>query len=67
MQSFASGAGLCDDCRHGRMVRSGRKAEYLLCEYSGIDPAFEKYPRLPVRNCSAYSSTNNTNEHEGRT
>ncbi len=65
-QSFAAGIGLCEQCAHQRLVRSERNADYLLCEYSKTDPVFEKYPRLPVRTCSAFSSTNNTNEHEKR-
>ena len=65
-QSFTAGMGLCEHCLHRRLVRSERQADYLLCEYSRIDPSFEKYPRLPVRSCSAFSSTNNTNEHEKR-
>lgn len=65
-QSIAAGMGLCEQCRHHRMVRSERQEVYLLCEYSRLDPRFEKYPRLPVLNCSAHSSTNNTNGHEKR-
>lgn len=63
-QSFAAGMGLCEHCLHRRLVRSERQADYLLCEYSKIDPAFEKYPRLPVKKCSAYLSAKDAKKHE---
>jgi len=47
-------AGLCADCRHARKLDSDRGSVFYLCEYSKVDPAFPKYPRLPVLICSAY-------------
>jgi hypothetical protein len=47
-------AGLCDSCRHQRVVKSGRGSQFSLCEKHKTDPAFPKYPRLPVRECSGY-------------
>ncbi len=45
--------GLCARCRHGRAVLTSR-AVYLLCERSVSDPRYDKYPRLPVRECPGY-------------
>jgi hypothetical protein len=47
-------AGLCDTCRHQKLVRNTRGSEFSLCELSKTDPRFPKYPRLPVRRCAGY-------------
>jgi hypothetical protein len=48
-------AGLCADCRNARKLGSDRGSIFYLCEHSKVDPAFPKYPRLPVLQCSAYA------------
>jgi hypothetical protein len=47
-------AGLCDSCRHQRLVSNTRGSEFSLCERSRRDPAFPRYPRLPVRECAGH-------------
>jgi hypothetical protein len=47
-------AGLCDSCRHQRIVRNTRGSSFSLCERSRSDPAYRRYPRLPVRECPGY-------------
>jgi GrpB-like predicted nucleotidyltransferase (UPF0157 family) len=47
-------AGLCADCVHARRIESARGSVFFLCELSLTDPAFAKYPRLPVISCSGY-------------
>lgn len=47
-------AGLCDDCRHQRVVRNTRGSVFSLCERSRVDPAFPKYPRVPVIACAGF-------------
>jgi hypothetical protein len=47
-------AGLCATCVHVRRVISDRGSEFYLCQLSKVDPAFPKYPRLPVVKCSGY-------------
>jgi len=47
-----SRAGLCADCLHARRIESARGSMFYLCERSGSDPAFAKYPQLPVMECS---------------
>ena len=49
-----SGLGLCSDCTHARRIRSDRASTFLQCLLSFTDQRFEKYPRLPVLNCSGY-------------
>ncbi len=46
--------GLCDACRHQRLIPNTRGSVFSLCEWSKTDPAFPKYPRLPVLDCSAF-------------
>jgi hypothetical protein len=47
-------AGLCDSCRHQRVVRNTRGSEFSLCERSRTDPAYPRYPRVPVVRCAGY-------------
>jgi hypothetical protein len=47
-------AGLCDRCRHQRLVATTRGSRFSLCERSRSDPAYPKYPRLPVRDCRGF-------------
>ena len=46
--------GLCDSCRHQRIVRSGRGSVFTMCLRSKTDPAFPKYPRVPVLEFSGH-------------
>jgi hypothetical protein len=47
-------AGLCTGCRHARLNRTRRGPVYLRCLLAGLDPAFPRYPRLPVLSCAGY-------------
>jgi hypothetical protein len=48
-------AGLCDSCRHQRVVRNTRGSSFSLCERSRTEPdRFPRYPRLPVTSCQGY-------------
>jgi hypothetical protein len=47
-------AGLCASCRLAEVVTSSRGATFYLCSLSAQDPAFPRYPVLPVRSCSGY-------------
>jgi len=49
-----SGAGLCDSCAHQQLVRNTRGSTFSLCRRSRVDPAYPRYPRLPVRSCAGY-------------
>lgn len=60
--------GLCATCLHHRIIRSGRGSTFYLCERSRSDPAFPRYPPLPVLACRGYeaggSSSAETNTPE---
>jgi len=50
----ARGAGLCEACVHQRVVANTRGSTFSLCERSRNDPAYPRYPRLPVLDCAGY-------------
>jgi hypothetical protein len=50
-------AGLCTSCRFAEIVTSSRGSVFYLCTLSAIDPAFRRYPVLPVIRCSGYQPT----------
>jgi hypothetical protein len=56
MNDVPSDAGLCSDCCHVRVVRSGRGSVFLLCQRAASDPAFPRYPALPVRACPGHET-----------
>lgn len=47
-------AGLCDSCRHQRLVNTTRGSQFSLCERSKEDDAYPRYPRIPVVRCPGY-------------
>jgi hypothetical protein len=46
--------GLCDSCKHQRIVKSGRGSVFSMCEIGQTDPDWPKYPRMPVTECTRY-------------
>jgi hypothetical protein len=49
-------AGLCDTCRHQRLVRNTRGSTFSLCERSRTEPQrYPRYPRLPVTRCAGHA------------
>ena len=48
--------GLCDSCRHQRVVRNTRGSSFSLCLRSREDERYPRYPRLPVRRCAGYEA-----------
>ena len=46
--------GLCASCAHRQLVRTGRGSEFSLCRRSREDPAYPKYPRIPVLSCPGH-------------
>jgi len=49
-----SNGGLCDSCRHQQLVPNTRGSVFSLCLRSRLDPAFPRYPRLPVLACRGH-------------
>ena len=46
--------GLCETCTHVQIVRSSKGSSFVLCRLSEVDPAFRRYPTLPVITCRGY-------------
>jgi hypothetical protein len=50
-----TGAGLCDTCKHQRVVKNTRGSTFSLCQRSRDEPdRFPRYPRIPVMRCPGY-------------
>lgn len=48
-------AGLCDTCRHQRVIGNTRGSEFSLCERSKTQPDdYPRYPRTPVTQCQGH-------------
>lgn len=47
-------AGLCATCRFRKEIRNTRGSSFSLCLRSREDPAYPRYPRLPVLSCGGY-------------
>jgi len=48
-------AGLCDGCRHQRLISNTRGSTFSRCERHFSEPdRFPKYPRLPVTACAGF-------------
>ena len=48
--------GLCEACRHQRLVRNTRGSSFSLCERSREDDRFPRYPRTPVAECGGFAN-----------
>jgi hypothetical protein len=46
--------GLCDSCRHQQLVPNTRGSVFSLCLRSRVDPAYPRYPQLPVSACPGH-------------
>ncbi len=49
-----SNSGLCDSCVHQQLVPNTRGSVFSLCRRSREDPAYPRYPRVPVLACPGY-------------
>jgi hypothetical protein len=46
--------GLCESCAHRKLVPNSRGSVFSLCLRSRTDPAYPRYPRLPVLECAGH-------------
>ncbi len=49
------GVGLCSICAHARILGNRRGSRFYLCELAAADPAYPRYPPLPVLECVGFS------------
>lgn len=52
---------LCEFCRHLKEVVSGKGARFLLCQRSGADSHYPKYPPQPVVQCRGFERNEDSN------
>ena len=60
-----AGAGLCDSCKHQKLIHNTRGSTFSMCLRSRDDPAFPKYPRVPVVSCPGYAMTDSESAVRG--
>ena len=58
-------AGLCGGCRHARLNQTRRGPVYLRCLLAGVDPAYPRYPQLPVLRCPGYQPAEQPADPDG--
>jgi hypothetical protein len=58
-------AGLCDSCRHQKLIRNTRGSTFSMCERSKTDERYPKYPRLPVERCAGWERRESSREDPG--
>ncbi|MEX2449138.1 MAG: hypothetical protein WD404_10415 [Solirubrobacterales bacterium] len=49
-----AGNGLCDRCAHQRLIPNTRDSVFSLCLRSRTEPAYPRYPRVPVVSCPGF-------------
>jgi len=49
-----SAAGLCGTCAHATHQASARGGSFWRCRRADSDPAYPRYPPLPVRSCPGH-------------
>ena len=52
--------GLCDSCRHQLLVPNTRGSVFSLCRRSRTDPAYPRYPRVPVLACPGHEDADHS-------
>lgn len=56
LERLSAPAGLCASCEHLRLLASKRSV-FVRCGLAEVDPAFPRYPPLPVLACRGYAET----------
>jgi hypothetical protein len=54
--------GLCDICVHQRLVPNTRGSVFSLCERSADDPAYVRYPAIPILDCPGFQPKSDNSE-----
>jgi hypothetical protein len=49
-------AGLCATCVHTRLVGAPGRSVFVQCGRAKTEPAFARYPRLPVVSCPGFEA-----------
>ncbi len=54
LEQVLAGTGLCGQCAHVLVRPTRRGTTYLRCGLAADNPAYPKYPRLPVLSCPGF-------------
>jgi hypothetical protein len=54
MRGVAGPVGLCEQCRHVRVLKNDRGSIFIQCLLGLSDPTYPKYPRLPMVSCQGF-------------
>lgn len=49
--------GLCAGCVNAHVIENRRGSRFYRCRLAEVDPAFARYPRLPVLECRGFEPT----------
>ena len=58
-------AGLCDQCTNVQIIENRRGSRFYRCRLADVDPAFVRYPPLPVLFCSGFAPGRPSDPSEG--
>ena len=58
-------AGLCDRCTNAHIIENRRGSRFYRCRLADIDPAFVRYPPLPVIVCTGFAPGEASRAPEG--
>jgi hypothetical protein len=50
------GVGLCAACRFASVKQGAHGSAFWRCERADVEPAFPRYPSLPVTRCAGFAS-----------
>ncbi len=57
--------GLCVRCANVRIVESRRGSRFYRCQLADVDPAYVRYPPLPVISCPGFALISEVAPPEG--
>jgi hypothetical protein len=60
-----SRVGLCDHCTNVQVIENRRGSRFYRCRLADIDPAFVRYPPLPVISCPGFAPVDEVEPSHG--
>jgi hypothetical protein len=60
-----SRVGLCEHCINVQVIETRRGSRFFRCRLADIDPAFVRYPPLPVISCPGFAPIDEAEPSQG--
>ena len=57
--------GLCARCAHVHVIENRRGSHFYRCRLADVDPAFRRYPPLPVLSCPGFTTESEVGPSQG--